>query len=205
MTSSRASRNFDNTPSLSVSWSFSLLYAFRTFSALSSSLACSSLSFFKAFSVPLCSSRAAFALASAFLEFFTMVSASSKAFLTLRRMSSHFFVHSSTFALACFSSSPPMFMIWSCSSRTSSSTAWCSCMMLFSSSDRLAMSFSSCLILDFSSALSCGTFSDFSLASYASVCFFNAVTSMVHFCSFNSQSAISFCVKESASSNCWRS
>mmetsp|Transcript_30561 Transcript_30561/g.94993 ORF Transcript_30561/g.94993 Transcript_30561/m.94993 type:complete len:466 (+) Transcript_30561:2016-3413(+) len=134
-----------------------------------------------------------------------MFSASRMDFLMLRRMSSHFLVASSAFDLASRNSSPPMFMIWLCSSRTSSSTAWCFDWMSPSSPDLELTSFSSSLSLDLSWEFSVGTFMVFSLASYTSTCFCRLLTSMAHFCSRRSNSAISFSVICVASSSARRS
>mmetsp|Transcript_77104 Transcript_77104/g.220850 ORF Transcript_77104/g.220850 Transcript_77104/m.220850 type:complete len:243 (-) Transcript_77104:2255-2983(-) len=201
MTSSRFFLSTERTSFFSFRLFSKVWCEFSTDSALSSSLACSALSFSRVFSASAFSLRAVLALASACLECLTMLSESSRAFLTWRLASSLCFVASSSSALATFSSSPPMFMIWLCNSRTSSSTVWCFCWMSFSSSSRDLMSFSSSFNFDFSDELSWGTFRDFRRVSYASICFLMLLTSMLAFCSRKSNSLISLSVNCKASSS----
>mmetsp|Transcript_4366 Transcript_4366/g.13093 ORF Transcript_4366/g.13093 Transcript_4366/m.13093 type:complete len:281 (-) Transcript_4366:2347-3189(-) len=159
MTSSRFSLSARSTWSFSARASRSWLWEFRTTSALSSSFRCSSLSTTSVFSALSLSCSDVTARSSDFLAFFSMASASSRAFLVHLRCSSHLLVASSRSALPFFSSSPPMFMIWLWRSRTSSSTAWCWAWIWFSSPSLDAMSFSSSFSLFFSPLSSVGTFS----------------------------------------------
>mmetsp|Transcript_60707 Transcript_60707/g.170076 ORF Transcript_60707/g.170076 Transcript_60707/m.170076 type:complete len:218 (+) Transcript_60707:1477-2130(+) len=207
MTLSRFCARSVSTWPFSAKLSRNSLWETNTAAALSSSFACSSFNSPKTFSATFRSSAAALELASAFLEFFTIASASNNAFLTSFRSSSQCLVHSSKSALARLSSSPPMFMIWLCKSRTSSSTLWCDSWISLSSPSRDAINFSNSFNFDFSPALSVGTFSDLSLCSYASDCFVKLAMSMLHFSSRNWYSAISFSVMSMACSKAdfsWR-